>query len=134
MSRKLTAELANAIIYAWCKDWSIGKMLHYLDCGEDNKKRTNQEWSDLTTKYGFSTHKRLSQPVRAWVANYYSKANNLMWDDNFVLARKLLLSGKDTVSTKSPITEAFKSFKEDDAYITIRSRELDKRHDWNTVK
>ena len=135
--------LVDALISAWQKDHRVGGALCKAACVPYNVRLSEAQWDAMVSAARrvlplLPEHMQVSQPVRAFMAVTAGNAGDALWDENPDLAKKILMSGKVkaafTKNTK-PWAEARRETRKT-ARTTryVRARELDKSHDWNTVK
>jgi hypothetical protein len=130
---KLTKTMAEEIVRAWQLDLQlietvrcVGGHKGYIDFADLNKTASD---------HGIIKHQLMVERVQTWVPKNFPKANLSLWNGNFSNAVAHMVNGENPAkNTKTPAQEARHELKKSNATITIRARELDKKHDWGTVK
>ena len=127
---KLSIEFAQAVVWAWGKRFKLGAALTHWKQIPIDRNISSEEWRCMWAESGADGTTNAGWETTAWVAKHFENANDALWSGKTDLAWKWMASGKDVPSV-APKREAHKRPK---VPIFIRARELDKAHDWKTVK
>ena len=76
------------------------------------------------------------QPVRVWIANHATFANDALWDGDYEKALRLLGKGGRRADSRVAARREVKKLKKEatKGKLLIRARQYDKRSDWGTLK
>ena len=135
--------LIDALISVWHKDGRVGCALCEAACVPRNIRLTKEQCAALVVAANrvapfIPSDQYFRQRVRLFMAHAAGNACDALWDDKPDLAKKILMSGnikRTLTSFSSPATEARQDTRKVNRTTRyVRARELDKNHDWMTVK
>lgn len=128
----------NALIEGFKNDWRIMAVL--ASAAGLHRALTNDDYARLATRASqllpaLSNRVGWGNCIRIWIANHAMFANEALWDLNYPLAKKLLKKGGERKGRKSAMfSDLVKEKRASSGARFISARDLDKKHDWKTVK
>ena len=135
--RNLTPTFMRLVIEAWRKDfkllWAVYKTAEQVGCDLGNVYGHPKTPSENWFKEGMNVS------VRCWLARFFRPVSDALFDgkDNETALRIWRNSERRDVGGKTAYQETGGYYHHrlvQQATRTVRARQLDKKHDWNTVK
>ena len=129
-----------ALVEGWLKSRAIGSAV-VAAAGADGVKISSSLWERLVEQAGrlsppLRPFTSMKEPLRVWIANNATLANDALWDGRIDDARRLMVRGGRRADGRAAQRRAAKAEmrKDERRGVLFRARETDKSHDWNTVK
>jgi hypothetical protein len=112
-------EIAEAIIVAWRAEWKMGKLIVRIAPPAVVSLEGRAKWAaDL---FGVQ-YIKFDQPCRAFVREKYPPLNDMLWD------------GRNNALCIAWLVRKFGGRAPKTIAATVKARDVDRRHDWNTCK